>query len=491
MELYNYQNDGVNWMLAHERNKKITIGDENIYINGGILADEVGLGKTMMSIDLIKRNPKRNTLILVPKSLIMQWKREFEKVDVEYNISVEVTNDYEFEFNKDVNKTHVIITSHSKLNAQHVQDFSDISYCKHIWDRVIIDEAHVIKNPKSKLHKVCCGLRADIRWALTATPVMNKMEEFVYILKWIGIPKHICQNYKNEVSESYVLRRTKNDVSLERDSLPPCNIKVHRIKFKHTEEEDLYKNAYNKMQTIIMDMNNKENRNVIQALELVLRMRQICCNPSSFLEGVAKKTKSTKKVKWNYGVTKLEKICKSIESVPKDDKVLIFCHFIKEMDMYGQVFSEKYGVCRIDGKMTLKERSMNVEMFNCNESIKIMIVQIHTGGVGYNFQRANWVYITSPTWNPAIQHQVIGRCHRNGQTKSVNVNIYAISEPDSGIYIEEYILKLQNKKRAIIADVLQDPRIKEDNYIYNVESDAKTIQFKDVYEMFKASSKQV
>ena len=116
-------------------------------------------------------------------------------------------------------------------------------------------------------------------------------------------------------------------------------------------------------------------------------------------------------------------------------------------------------------------------------------IQIHTGGVGYNFQMANWVYITSPSWNPALQHQVIGRSHRNGQRKKVHVNIYAISVPDKGTYIEEYILKLQQTKRKMIADVLNDPRIEEEGEAYSSSNTQAvnlggTITFKDVLHMF-------
>ena len=143
-ELYEYQYTGVEWMISHEQSNKVTFGEDSLYINGGILADEVGLGKTLMSINLISKNPKPNTLILAPKSLIIQWKTEFEKFAK--SISVEVTDDNTYNFNKNLNKIHVVIASHSRLNSKSVTDFNDISFCKNKWDRVIIDEAHIIKN---------------------------------------------------------------------------------------------------------------------------------------------------------------------------------------------------------------------------------------------------------------------------------------------------------------------------------------------------------
>jgi SNF2 family DNA or RNA helicase len=94
-----------------------------------------------------------------------------------------------------------------------------------------------------------------------------------------------------------------------------------------------------------------------------------------------------------------------------------------------------------------------------------LIIQINTGGQGINLQEATRIHITCPTWNPALEYQAIGRAHRTGQTKEVHVTKYILSDPEDTeiTYIEEKILELHDKKKEVISDVLQDPRIKDSN----------------------------
>jgi SNF2 family DNA or RNA helicase len=136
--------------------------------------------------------------------------------------------------------------------------------------------------------------------------------------------------------------------------------------------------------------------------------------------------------------------------------------------------------------MTVDERSLIVEKFGKN-GVQVLIIQIQTGAVGLNLQCANNVYITSPLWNPALQHQVIGRAHRNGQTKPVNVYIYAMkSQKEEETYIEQYILRMQQRKREMMSDVLNDPRIKESGEsIMKDTKIANHVTFQDVFKMFQ------
>jgi SNF2 family DNA or RNA helicase len=148
--------------------------------------------------------------------------------------------------------------------------------------------------------------------------------------------------------------------------------------------------------------------------------------------------------------------------------------------------SENIESYKLDGSMTIDERSNIVSKFSKNE-VSVLIIQIQTGAVGLNLQCANNVYITSPLWNPALQHQVIGRAHRNGQTKLVNVYIYAMcSKNENEVYIEQYMLRLQQRKREMMSDVLNDPRIKESGETIMKDTKiANDITFGDVFKMFQ------
>lgn len=470
-----YQPQGVKWML----NREICSGmiREEQLANGGILADEVGLGKTIMTLGTILGNPKMNTLIIVPKSLVVQWTQEIQKFTQKVIIQIPTSN--QFKLNEDSDIISITIIPHSRLNSRSITDINDNPFANVFWDRIVIDEAHIIKNKNSKIHKAVCSLNTDIRWALTATPIMNKMEDFIYTMKWIGVSQCICQNYKEEIVSEYILRRTKEDVKEFNDSfaLPPCNLTIKRLNFDTREERILYLDAYSRLQKKLKYIKN----NTILALELLLRIRQLCAHPQSFLDGIAKKNQ-VKPELWQHGSTKLRYIISKLKDQPIDDKTLIFCHFIKEMDIYMSELTEiGYNCVRLDGRMTQEERSLVVSKFNDDISINIFLIQINTGGQGYNFQAANRIFITTPTWNPALEHQVIGRSHRTGQKKEVFVTVLAIANEDENFpFIEEYILSLQDSKRKLISNVL-----KNTTKFTEIGKISQSITFNDVNKMFK------
>ena len=341
------------------------------------------------------------------------------------------------------------------------------------------------------MHKACMHLQSEIKWALTATPVMNKMTDFVYILDFIGISQHLCQNYKDEISEMYILRRTKEDVETN-ENLPELNVTIEELEFSSQKEKDLYLDTYNEISEIMKTMQEYDNKNTIQALELLLRIRQVCTYPQCYFDGIAKKTKEDA-YQCKDSFTKVEHIIGKIESTPSDDKALIFCHFTKELDAYIKAL-ELIGFksLKIDGSMSIEERAHNVSKFSKDDKYKAMVIQIQTGAVGLNLQCANHVFITSPLWSPALQHQVIGRAHRNGQKKDVNVHIYAMKSANTNeVYIEQYILRLQQRKREMISEVLNDNRIKDEAAEFMEKTNiAKDITFADVFKMFQHNLKR-
>jgi SNF2 family DNA or RNA helicase len=471
---------------------------------GGILADEVGLGKTIMTTGVLLENPKKNTLIILPKSLISQWKSEIQKYTNALDICT-VEND-EISLNTDESVSRVHIVSHSRFNKRGIEDPTQLSYCNVEWDRVVIDEAHIIKNKKSKIHKAVCNLSSPIRWALTATPVMNKMTDFVYTMKWVSqdtIDQLDCQRDMDNIVSKYILRRTKEDVKEHnvQFELPELTVEINNLQFINLMEKQLYENKYKEMQEKIRELKKTlGNQSVIYALEMLLRARQICCHPQCYIDGINKKNKQTQKKlgknsellndfrsmdDWDLPTTKITFVKDNIQKQPVEDKTLIFCHFIKEMDIYQKEL-EKCGhtVFRIDGRIDLETRDFTVQKFKDAE-IKhtrvILLIQIDMGGQGFNFQCANRIYITSPTWNPAQQHQVIGRAHRTGQSKPVHVNILTIESGDPlKPYVETNMLEIQKSKRKLMAEVLNDPRLENNDAI----ADTK-LTFHDLEKVFR------
>ncbi len=476
--MYTYQSEGVDWMVEREL-------DDNI--KGGVLADEVGLGKTLMTIHTILQNPKKNTLILVPKSLVYQWRDEIIKFTTPEQITFHIFEKKTL-FNTIPGKVSVCIASHSVINSRMYQD-RDLNMCQLFrkkWDRIVIDEGHVIKNSKSKMSKRVFLLKSDIKWVLTATPLMNKLNDFINILKWVGVNRDCSTTYTKNINEKYVKRRTKEDINMK---LPELTVDVCRIPLdKESEEWEVYKEAYELARRELKIAKYEEGNEMICALRMLMHMRQVCTYPQLFYDSVAKKEETDPKI-YTGKCSKIQLLCQKIKAQSHDDKSLVFCEFKKEMThIQEQLTNLGIETLMLTGSMTNLERANEVHSFNTDINKKVFIIQRSIGGVGYNFQIANHVYIMSPTWNPSLQLQIIGRAHRTGQQKPVNVTLFAIGENnESRLFIEEWMMSLQDKKRNLIAKILNDERIKtqETGGAYlRANKIANNISFRVIYNIF-------
>lgn len=470
-----YQPQGVQWMLQRET-EELSLFEESMP-KGGILADEVGLGKTIMSISVILGNPKPKTLIILPKSLVSQWKSQL-------NIFAPSLQVYTLGLSDKLKVTEdgVYLISQSLLNCRNRTVGTSIVH-NVSWDRVFIDEAHLLRNSKSKIFEACCMLNADIKWALTATPVMNRMTDFVNIMRWIGVSQFLCQGEKDVITKKFIMRRTKEDVKVHNQNLhmSDLQVQVKYVPFQTYEEAEFYAKVYTRERNKV----KKAQNNTTQLLEHLLRVRQLCIHPQLYLDGISKK-KGMSCGTWKHGSTKISALLSEIQSQPKEDKTLIFCQFVKEMDIYEKILNEHgYQCVRLDGNMSISERESVVRKFNNDPAVHVFIIQINTGGQGINLQTANRIYIMSPNWNPAIEYQAIGRAHRTGQNKNVYVTKFCITSGDQKLpFIEENILKLQDRKKQIVANILNDQRIVLDGVIHEKTSLGSGLSAKDIRDMF-------
>jgi len=453
-----YQPVGIEWMINREK-ETLVLFDEHMPF-GGIVADEVGLGKTILSIGTMLGNYVNRTLIILPKSLVCQWEAQIKQFTSFLKVHViRKSSDTLTLFENEPG--HVYVMSQSLLNLRNSKAGTSVVHDV-VWDRIIVDEAHMLRNNKSKLYEACSLLKSNVRWALTATPVMNRMIDYVNIMQWIGVSKFLCQGEKACVTNKFILRRTKEDVKAYNPTLKmnECVMQVKHIPFQSTEEADVYLKVFNQERRMIR---TKLKTNTTDLLEHLLRIRQICVHPQLYFDGIAKKDPNNM-VRWSQYTTKVKALLSCLRNQPAEDKSIVFCQFTKEMDIYQAVLNDtEFDCVRLDGRMTLYDRDKAVKSFCNDPSIRVFLVQINTGGTGINLQAANRVYITSPNWNPALEYQAIGRAHRTGQTKTVYVTKFCITSGDAKIpFIEENILKLHQRKKEIIANILNDDRIAND-----------------------------
>ena len=195
-----HQVEGIEWMLNLEENGYKVPGTDDV-VRGGILGDEMGLGKTIQSIALIINGKGKNTLILTPLAVRRQW----EEAALKCKINVYVAEKVGFvRVSRLFPLEKSIYLGHYDKLVSNVQLFQSVK-----WDRIILDEAHRIRNSKTVTGMSVLKLKAHYKWALTATPIVNSLDDVVAYLKFIGfkgLGSGWSQSYKGWISHIYMAR---------------------------------------------------------------------------------------------------------------------------------------------------------------------------------------------------------------------------------------------------------------------------------------------
>ena len=186
MDLYEHQRLGVEWLLTRERAPPPC---------GGFLCDEMGLGKTIQILETMRQNPLKRTLIVVPKSIVTQWKDEC----LRFGASVSVYDGPKRTL--DPNAAVVLVPYSVIMDLERTS-----------WDRIVLDEGHEVRNPKTKSFKALCRMSASVRWVLSGTPIFNSMRDFVTLCSFVGITAGTVAREFDTIRDKYVLRRTKDEI---------------------------------------------------------------------------------------------------------------------------------------------------------------------------------------------------------------------------------------------------------------------------------------
>lgn len=423
---------------------------------GGILGDEMGLGKTFQAISYIaseKEDGMLNTpaLIVCPTSLVYNWLSEFEKFAPDLSTLVVSGSKNERLIQREgLLEYDVIITSYPLIRRD-IDEYKDI-----IFSICILDEAQQIKNPSSLNAQSVKELRAQKRFALTGTPIENSLTELWSIFDFI-MPGYLktqgrfskkfeipIVKDKDDVVlkellkliRPFILRRFKKDVALEL----PEKIE-HKVIVDMTEEQKkLYASYVTSFKEEIKEEIKEKgfNRSKIKILSLLTRLRQICCDPSSFLDNYT--GDSGKYIA-------LDEILE--EGLSNGHRVLLFSQFTTILkSIKERLDKSNIKSMYLDGSVPSNKRMGMVNEFNEGDT-QVFLISLKAGGTGLNLTGADLVIHFDPWWNPAVEDQAVDRAHRIGQTKTVEV-IKLITKGT----IEEKIYDLQEKKKEIIKSVL-------------------------------------
>lgn len=436
-----YQKDGVRWLLAHDK-----------YHLGGILADEMGLGKTLETIAFLSCNKEEEPILIVsPKSLIYNWESEFHRFDPSREVMTISGNAIEREkaiLKMKNSKKAVFIISYDTLRND-IEKIVDIQF-----SYLFLDEAQFIANAFAKKSKAVKRIKAKHRYVLTGTPIQNSLLDLWSIFDFL-LPGYFpsFKDFKLEYGgfeyadkdselhlryriEPFFLKRTKKEVLKE---LPPKEEHTMIVALSE-EQRKLYESYLLKTRELLKgtkerkeasELDKKTSKLVI--LSALTRLREICVDPSMFLE-------------CDFESEKLLALIDSImAAIENGHKVIVFSSFAKALSHIQSMLSSLHiDSYFIYGDISAKKRLEMANAFNSLPDIKVMLVSLKAGGTGLNLIGADLVYHLDPWWNLAAEEQASDRAHRLGQKRKVT--IYKMIAKDT---IEEKVLELQNKKKNL------------------------------------------
>lgn len=504
-ELRSYQQEGVNWL--HFLNK---------YHLHGILCDDMGLGKTLQTLCIVASDHHQRaeefaktgapdvrrlpSLIVCPPTLSGHWQQEIKTYAPFLSVTAYVGTPPERKAIKDqLDKTDIVITSYDvcRNDCEVLEKYS--------WNYVVLDEGHLIKNPKAKISIAVKKLASNHRLILTGTPIQNNVLElwslFDFLMPgFLGAEKVFLDRFAKPISNSryskasskeqeagalaiealhkqvlpFLLRRLKEEVL---DDLPPkilqnyyCDLSDLQLKLF----EDFTKREGKKITEEAGREDKDAKQHIFQALQY---MRKLCNSPALVMKPGHRAYEDTQKLLMKQG-TSLEDPAHApkltalrdllvdcgigVEGQESSDplytpikphRALVFCQMKEMLDMVQNTVLKSMlpsvSYLRLDGGVEANKRQDIVNKFNSDPSYDVLLLTTSVGGLGLNLTGADTVIFVEHDWNPQKDLQAMDRAHRIGQKKVVNV--YRLITRGT---LEEKILSLQRFKIDVASTVV-------------------------------------
>ena len=416
----------------------------------GDLTKENTLNKCEVSQRTAKTTRKPSTLIVVPTSLLHNWKREAARFTTlsmaEYNSNSHYKEGHPEQF---FNRFHLIFISYGTMRNK-----LDVlrQYC---FEYIVLDESQNIKNSDSLTFRSAIQLRSRHRLVLTGTPIENSLKDLwaqFHFLQpdLLGNESAFTKQFINPIKQGnsrmelrlrqlitpFILRRSKSEVAPE---LPPLTEEIIYCDMPESQDE-IYLQEKNSLRNTLLQLSpNKKQHQQFTVLNGISRLRQLACHPRMIFSD------------YEGSSGKLEQIIDTYRTLRSEGhKVLIFSSFVKHLELIAAEF-HKYGwqYALLTGAST--NRPEEIARFSQTEEIQAFLISLKAGGVGLNLTQADYVFIVDPWWNPAAEAQAIARAHRIGQNKQVIA--YRFITKDS---IEEKIIRLQEDKRLLAETFITD-----------------------------------
>ncbi|MGH9351462.1 MAG: DEAD/DEAH box helicase, partial [Terriglobia bacterium] len=429
---------------------------------GAFLADDMGLGKTIQVLSLLlvlrdqAKDEARPSLLVAPASLLANWAAEIERFapDLKALIahpSALPGSELKVPRPERLRGVDVVITTYgSLLRLEWLAETR--------WNLVVLDEAQAIKNPDAKQTRAAKRLRARARFALTGTPIENRLgdlwsifdflnpgllgasKEFTSLVKRLAERPHNPYGPLRELVRPYILRRLKTDKRVIADL--PDKAEVKAFCQLSRKQAALYQQAVKELAEQLERTEGIQRKGVV--LSFLMRFKQICNHPSQWLGDGAWAEQDSGK--W----TRLREIAEVIAA--RQEKALVFTQFREVIPPLAAFLSAVFGrpVLVLHGGTEVKKRKELVRRFHEDESVGFFVVSLKAGASGLNLTAASHVIHFDRWWNPAVESQASDRAFRIGQTKNVLVHKFVCRGT-----VEEKIDQMIESKKQLSKDMLE------------------------------------
>ena len=443
---------GVEWMLAKEAEG-----------SGGLLCDDMGLGKTIQMASLLKNGWKKigeESLLIAPVAVLEQWKSVLSRANIRVYVPA---SDYSWEEeghtkNLLAPKVHVIGYESALRNTTLVKAYK--------WTRVIYDEAHRLGSGNTST-QLAMLLKAKYVWMLTGTPIVNKTNDLVTLLKVAGIEtKSSDLNSLAPILKKYVMARSMDQLRASIPDAPPKpEFKTISLPFNTEEEREFYSGMTGLICRRWKAL-EEDGRGALEKLKLFMRLRQLSLHPQVY---IAARKNALKKLytrpDWTDSSTKFDALKEIVSGAEESHKWIVFCHFRHEMQMLEDMFrtvsnidlvQQYHGGLNAAQKQDVLERAQMPLMEGKQE---VLLIQLQSGGVGINLQQFDKIIFTGPWWTKALMDQAVARAVRIGQKKVVTVYSLRLKEEEA-LNIDAYMFEKAAMKGDLCKKVLESANTK-------------------------------
>jgi transcription termination factor 2 len=487
--LYPHQVTAIEWMQEQER---------NLDFSGGLLCDEMGLGKTFTAIGLLVNSPVPSTLILGPLAVLAQWVSALLSISSLCPALFVMKNGKWKVTGGNARKGRIFLTNYDKLTH------NGATFASH-YDRIICDEAHILRNYKSKKYQALQKFYRRFTWCITGTPIVNGIQDLITLSSLINTrinakTTHYTPAQAEEWMTAHALHRTTNNIRhLIEASLPaPPTVHRHRIPFRTEEEATFYRGIQGRIAAELVHLMAQDHPNMINILSLILRLRQMSVHPQVYIQGMRRTNEAYSRPDWTADSSKFDKIVDILSHDTKNHGYVIFCNFKDEMALLKQRLEREASVMTVltyDGSLSAEQRTAVVkasedamakqtaigthtteyildtfcprmpqlpsDVCNMIDQFKggnhvVLLAQLQCASAGLNLQHMDRVIFTTPWWTAATMDQAIGRVLRIGQKKQVAIHHIALEEEvEMSMNIDDYMNERVEMKRQLCDLLLQ------------------------------------